>query len=553
MKKILLAILLAILPSYVFGATYYVDADAAGGGDGSLATPWDDVSDITGLNAGDTVYFDNADTWTQSSNSCLLNVVGGVTYDGATWGAGTRAIFSSATDITSTADGIIRFREDDNTYETVVTGFELDLNDNATSGVMINRYVSQDLTGEIKRVEDCVIHDIETSTTHYGILVGNDNSHLTENVEILDNVVYNTPRSAILCYEQYQGGTGHVSTVTIRGNEVYNAGRTGGGTTGAGVDIKNDSNNIMVENNYLHDNQLGVSVDNDSGYPGPNSITVRYNVVTANSDGGFNVNQNMDKDVVFYGNLVYENSGPGVIIWSSLGGTCSLKFYNNTFYHNSGYEVDIENPGATFSAFEFKNNIFDASGTCLRDQGPDITGHSNNIYYDSGGGTLVSSGGSTYTAATIVAGYEATAITTSPAFTDAGSDDFTLTNTSPAVNAGANLGETYDDGLHSTSSWPDSIVTIDRDTVGSAWDIGAYEACDQDIDGYTSDGGSCGGTDCDDTDANVNPGVTEEYPPDLAICSDSIDNDCDGLIDTADPGCTGNIAPWPGIRRIIID
>jgi len=49
---------------------------------------------------------------------------------------------------------------------------------------------------------------------------------------------------------------------------------------------------------------------------------------------------------------------------------------------------------------------------------------------------------------------------------------------------------------------------------------------DIDSDGYDSDQRS--GLDCNDNDANVNPGVAE-------VCSDSIDNDCDGSIDE---GCT---------------
>ena len=39
-------------------------------------------------------------------------------------------------------------------------------------------------------------------------------------------------------------------------------------------------------------------------------------------------------------------------------------------------------------------------------------------------------------------------------------------------------------------------------------------------------------TDCDDTNATVNPDAAE-------VCDDSIDNDCDDLIDADDPDCKG--------------
>ena len=47
---------------------------------------------------------------------------------------------------------------------------------------------------------------------------------------------------------------------------------------------------------------------------------------------------------------------------------------------------------------------------------------------------------------------------------------------------------------------------------------------DADGDGALSD------TDCDDNNADVFPGQTEE-------CSDTIDNDCDTLVDAADSDC----------------
>jgi hypothetical protein len=61
-------------------------------------------------------------------------------------------------------------------------------------------------------------------------------------------------------------------------------------------------------------------------------------------------------------------------------------------------------------------------------------------------------------------------------------------------------------------------------------------ACDQPA-GYVSDN-----TDCDDTSGAVNPGAREASKND-PVCSDAIDNDCDGAIDEADSGCRENGLP----------
>ncbi len=59
---------------------------------------------------------------------------------------------------------------------------------------------------------------------------------------------------------------------------------------------------------------------------------------------------------------------------------------------------------------------------------------------------------------------------------------------------------------------------------------------DEDEDGYSTEGGACGPVDCDDTDADVNPG-TLEGPAGDPVCSDTLDNDCDGDVDLDDEGC----------------
>jgi hypothetical protein len=53
---------------------------------------------------------------------------------------------------------------------------------------------------------------------------------------------------------------------------------------------------------------------------------------------------------------------------------------------------------------------------------------------------------------------------------------------------------------------------------------------DSDNDGYNLDGGACGPVDCNDNDEFISPGEPED-------CNDGIDNDCDGNIDSEDLDC----------------
>lgn len=104
-----------------------------------------------------------------------------------------------------------------------------------------------------------------------------------------------------------------------------------------------------------------------------------------------------------------------------------------------------------------------------------------------------------------------------------------------AVNPGATEGP-YDDATCS-DGWDNNCDgLIDGDDLSCQ----APTCTDNDGDGYGDPGdASCpngGATDCDDSNAAVNPGATEG-PVGDATCSDTWDNNCDGLIDGNDLSC----------------
>jgi hypothetical protein len=70
---------------------------------------------------------------------------------------------------------------------------------------------------------------------------------------------------------------------------------------------------------------------------------------------------------------------------------------------------------------------------------------------------------------------------------------------------------------------------------------------DNDEDGYAAEGGACGPADCNDNDSDIHPGVLE-------VCGNGVDDDCDGLMDDQEPRCGGGIPNiivigWDGVQR----
>jgi MYXO-CTERM domain-containing protein len=164
----------------------------------------------------------------------------------------------------------------------------------------------------------------------------------------------------------------------------------------------------------------------------------------------------------------------------------SIRIFNNTLVHNHepswSHEILVYTGTANVSVLEVKNNLFvsHADTIPLQDDDGSITDHSNNLFFRSGGGALVRSGGTTYTSADI-ASWEPSAIASDPLLNDISNlptgfigtfgvdlrpdtEGLNIAENSPARNAGAALDAAYSG----------SINSVTRPS-GQGWDIGAYE------------------------------------------------------------------------------
>jgi hypothetical protein len=482
------------------GMTYHV-ANAPLGNDanpGTASEPWAHCPGMPGwtgtatLEPGDTVHFDSAGTWETASASALLQAVGGVTYDGSTWGAGTRATLRATGDLHRS---VVNLMEDDPVEPTVVRGFEVDANGQETSGIAINWPQSAgSMTGATKRIADCVVHDVYSRSAagsyEYGIVIssGWGGDRHVDNVEVLDSATYNISRGGINVYAANDDPDSSISNVLVRGCEITATGQDPN-YAGSALAAKNHVIDVTFEYNTIQDPERGIGIGistHAAGFTGPENLTIRHNIIRNSAHAGIYIQGYGDKSVDIYGNLIAQNRYHGINFAGSLADALAARVYNNTFYQNYepawDSEVRVQSNGAEVSVLEIRNNIIyaDADTRCLIDDDGDVTNHSNNLYYRPGNDVLVIADGTSYTAGNVHT-WEPTAQTGDPAFVNTAdlptgfvgafgvdvrpnADGLNITADSPALDAGAALGLSYDSSINSVTR-----------PVGAGWDIGAYE------------------------------------------------------------------------------
>jgi hypothetical protein len=208
---------------------------------------------------------------------------------------------------------------------------------------------------------------------------------------------------------------------------------SGGGTTAGGPFLVDT---CELYNNRGDENSFGITV-----YTGDantlNNVTIRNSIIRNNSYGaqvGFGNNH------LVYNNIIKDNVGMGLDV--AYGSPNNARIYNNLIYGNGWHGLIIGDYGSPTNTLIKNNIIANNGGNAVQSTGGIGSVMQTNLFYNNVSGNNTS---------------------TAMLFVNEAKEDFHLTSTSPAVNAGVPLSE----------------VTVDFDgnarPSGFAYDIGPYK------------------------------------------------------------------------------
>jgi hypothetical protein len=379
-------------------ATYYVaqTAQVAAASDSNAGTdpvaPWVTIAKVAATaTSGDTVYFHSASTWTGATP--ILTGTAGVKYYGASWGGGTKAKFTATT--AESSIGVVRLVASNIIFD----GFEIDGGGLYTGGIGTGYGVAANIDNII--INNCEVHhtgsvsEPEDSYWYYGIHVCSLVGYKISNVQVTNCKVYDVGHEGIQFYSQYNSeGFGRIEDCLARSNEIYNTGVSG--QREAPLGISNNSLNITLEYNYLHDVPEGglqiveYNCDHPNGGQIDNAI-VRYNLLVNTAGITFNTftgNKGFKGYGAIYGNISY---GGGLSIVYTDFHSSSWKIYNNIFEVDysagtpSSYALNIMyNSLGNAENIELYNNIFINKGLyVVRDLSNSMSSikHGNNLFF----------------------------------------------------------------------------------------------------------------------------------------------------------------------------
>ena len=221
---------------------------------------------------------------------------------------------------------------------------------------------------------------------------------------------------------------GYTHNGTFSENLVYN------GSYDANIYVDNGVEDTVVENNKV------------------------YNCAQISGNGGYGIAVRAGVNITIRNNLIFDNDLHGILIYDQSSAT---KIYNNVIDGSSTDNIRLAGQGAP--TVDIRNNIICYAGAYgIKDPYETyVETLSHNCYYGNTTADLlkVTSSGND--------------VTSDPSFKNRAGDDYSLSFGSPCIDAGVDLGSSYDDCLDISSAWPSGVVTKSQ-YLYRKWEMGAF-------------------------------------------------------------------------------
>lgn len=500
------------------GVTYYVSNSGNDSNSGTITSPWKTIQHAaTSLHAGDTAYV-RAGTYNELVTIGVSGSASGGYITFANYPGESPIIDGTGLSIPNNQNGLVTIQ---NQNYVIVQGFEIrNYSTSSTANVPIGIFVTG--SGSFIKILNNHIHNIVTSASGctanaLGLAVYGSTSTASINNLTIDHNELNTLTTGCsesltingnvqtwsvtnnLIHDNNNIGIdaiGYEGTATpkgamcgsdlcdrardgnISGNTIYNitsnfnpaygavgSGGAGNASYGANGIYVDGGTRIVIERNIVHNVDLGIQAASENpgkqaaGVEKSDFVTIRSNLVYSNNAVGITIGG-------------YANSGAGG------GGSDNILIVNNSLYNNDTaatgqgeFQVQYHATNSSFNnniIYANSQNIF-INYVSTSTASPGTVDY--NLYYAAAG---ANSGiwqwrNQSYTGFTTYqsgSGNDAHSLFANPLYSSLTTPDFHVASTSPAVNAGTNLGTTIEGTLDFAGN---------ARVQGPNIDIGAYE------------------------------------------------------------------------------